>query len=407
MQSRKHMKNIFYLSAIALMFIAFACSEKQAEQSAAEQKRAELEKAKLEYEEIRAKVATLEKELKDLDPDYVKVNTNAILVSTFTPVKQQFEHKMEVRGAVESRRNVLISAVAGGEIKAVHVREGQQVKKGDLLISLDADIIRNNISELKTALELANIVFEKQERLWKQNIGTEIQYLQAKNNKESLERRLATAHAQLDQAIIRAPFTGTIDEVRAREGELASPGLPLLRMMSPDEMYIKAEVSERFIGRFSQGDKVEVYFPSLDKNLNASITAVGQVINPENRTFTVEIDLQKNLGFTLKPNQVSVLRMRDYFNPEAYVVPTKLVQRDDQGTFVFALTNKGEQQVAQKVHVTTGFSYDSHTEIVGGIAGNEVLVDKGFRELTEGVEVVVAEGPKPNGNGKNGMALRK
>ncbi|HMP98931.1 MAG TPA: efflux RND transporter periplasmic adaptor subunit [Cyclobacteriaceae bacterium] len=399
------MKNTSLIITLASALVFAACSGEQSEQTLIEKKRTELAKAQKEYEDLRAKVAAIEKELKEIDPSFVKSNTNAILVSTFSPEKQAFEHKMDVRGAVESRRNVLISAIAGGEIKTVHVKEGQPVKKGDLLISLDADIIRNNIAELKTALDLAKTVHEKQERLWKQNIGTEIQYLQAKNNKESLERRLATANSQLDQAIIRAPFTGTVDEVRAREGEMAAPGMPLLRMVNPDEMYIKADVSERFIGRFNAGDQVEVYFPSVDKNINTRISSVGQVINPENRTFMVEILLPANIAFTLKPNQVSVIRMRDYFNPETYVLPTKLVQRDDQGTFVFGLIAKGEQQYAQKIYVETGYSYESQTEIINSFKGNEVLVDKGFRDLTEGVEVVIADGPQPVA--KNGVALKK
>ena len=403
MQSITTMKKTSILT-IALIFIGFACSEK-ADENAAEQKRAELEKATLEYEELRTKINRLEKELKELDPEYITQNSNAILVSTFTPVKQNFEHKMEVRGSVESRRNVMIGSVTGGEIKQVHVREGQLVKKGDLLISLDAEIIRNNIAEINTSLQLAKTVYEKQDRLWKQNIGTEIQYLQAKNNKESLERRLSTANAQLDQALIRAPFTGTVDEVQARAGEMAVPGLPLLRMVNPDEMYIKADVSERFIGKFNAGDKVEIYFPSVDKSINSLISAVGQVINAENRTFSVEIDLPNNIGFTLKPNQVTVLKLRDYFNPEAYIIPTKLVQRDDQGTFIFALTTKGEQRFAQKLHVTVGYSYNSNTEVVHGIEGNEMIVDKGFRELTDGVEVLVSNSPSPLS--KNGVALKK
>ena len=385
------MKHTILLFSV-LLFFATSCSDKASENTV-DQKRTELEQARIDYEQMRIKINDLEKELKELDPNFVTQNTNAILVSTFSPVKQNFEHKMEVRGSVESRRNVVVGSVTGGEIKQVLVREGQRVKKGEVLINLDSEIIRNNIAELKTALELANTVFEKQERLWKQNIGTEMQYLQAKNNKESLMRRLSTANAQLDQAVIRAPFNGTVDHVHAREGEMAAPGLPLLRMVNPDEMYIKSDVSERFIGKFNAGDKVEVYFPSADQTIQSVISSVGQVINVENRTFSVEIDLPEQIGFTIKPNQVSVLKMRDYFNPEAFVVPTKLVQRDDQGTFIYALTNKGELQVAHKLHVTTGYSFDSQTEIVEGIKGNEVIVDKGFRELTEGVEVLVSTEP--------------
>jgi RND family efflux transporter MFP subunit len=193
----------------------------------------------------------------------------------------------------------------------------------------------------------------------------------------------------LDQAIIRAPFSGNIDAVPAREGELASPGVPLVRITSRQDMYISADVSERYIGKFSEGDDVEVHFPVQDKNVESKISAVSQVINPDNRTFAVEISLPKT-DLILKPNQVAILKMRDYFSKDAYVVPTKLIQVDSQGEYIYEVKKDGDKQIAKKLYVKTGVTYDGSTEITNGITGAEILVGDGFRDLSDDVEVAIS-----------------
>lgn len=377
------MKNNYLI--IALTVLAVACGAPTDDNQNLEAKKKDLEAARKEFASLKEKIEKLEKEISEEDSTFQQTE-NAILVSTFIAEKKPFEHKVEVRGAVESRKNVLISAQTIGEVERVHVREGQQVTKGQVLVSQNADVTRNSIAELKTSLELANSVYEKQSKLWEQKIGTEIQYLQAKNNKESLERKLATAYAQLDMAIVKAPFSGTIDELPAREGEVASPGIPLVRIVSQQDMYIKADVSERFIGKFKAGDPVEIYFPTLDKKVTSKVASVGQVINPENRTFVVEVALPR-IDFNVKPNQVTVLELRDYVSEATLAVPTRIIQRDEDGQFIFVVDDRGERKLARKVHVVTGISYNSQTEIVEGLEGSELIVDQGYRDLTEGVEV--------------------
>lgn len=374
-----------YLLITVIVFLA-ACGQGGSD---VESKKKELEKAKKEYQALKDKIDQLEKDLISMDPEYAKEVNKAVLVSTFKPAQKPFEHKIEVRGSVQSRRNVLISSQISGSIERVHVREGQQVNKGQVLIELDADVIKNSIAELRTSLELANAIYEKQAKLWEQKIGTEVQYLQAKNNKESLESRLATAYAQLDQAIVRAPFSGNIDNVPAREGELAAPGVPLVRITSKQDMYINADVSERYIGKFSEGDVVEIYFPVQDKIVESKISAVSQVINPDNRTFTVEVSLPKT-DLTLKPNQVAILNMRDYYSEDAFVVPTKLIQVDSQGQYIYEVKKEGDKQIAKKLYVKTGVTYDGNTEITEGITGTEILVGEGFRDLSDNVEVAIS-----------------
>lgn len=380
------MKNTYLIITFAALVAA--CSAPTDKAAELEAKKKQLEQAQVDLATIKSKIAQLEKEISEADPNFARQISKAILVSTFTAEKKAFEHKIEVRGAVESRRNILITAQTGGEIQKVHVREGQNVSKGQVLVSLNADIIRNSIAELKTALELANSVYEKQARLWEQKIGTELQYLQAKNNKESLERKLATAYAQLDQAIIKAPFSGTIDQLPAREGEVAGPGMPLVRVVSLDDTYIKADVSERFIGKFKAGDPVEVYFPSQDKKLNTKVASVSQVINAENRTFIVEVQLPR-VDFIVKPNQVVVLNLRDYLSEATLAVPTRIIQKDEDGQFIFAVDDREGRLLAKKIHITTGITSMTETEVVAGLKGDEQIVDQGYRDLTEGVEVEI------------------
>ncbi len=387
------MKNKLYL----VSFIALVAACSKPEVSNLEEKKKKLDQARQELVTLNETIASLEKEITALDPEFARQNNKAILVSTFVAEKRPFEHKTEVRGSVESRKNVLIAAQTAGEIKRVHVQEGQSVTKGQTLISLDAEIIQNTIAELKTALELATSVYERQAKLWEQKVGTEVQYLQAKNNKESLERKLATAKAQLDLAIVKAPFSGTVDQLPAKEGEVASPGMPLVRLVSLSDTYVRADVSERFIGKFKAGDQVEIYFPSTNQRLNSVISSVSQIINPENRTFIVEVKLPQ-VNFVVKPNQVVLLQLRDYVSEAALAVPTRIIQTDEYGQFVFVVDDRGEKKLARKIHVTTGVTSKTETEIIEGLEGNEMIVSEGYRDLTEGIEVVVA-GTKEGVNG--------
>lgn len=352
------------------------------------EKKAQLETLRSQYFDLKAQIAALETEIQEIDPEYNKANT--ILISTLALEKSAFEHKVEVRGAVASRKNIVISAETMGRIESINVAEGQKITKGALLMKLDADILENNIAEVETQLELAEAVFVRQKNLWDQNIGTEIQYLQAKNSKESLERRLATMKSQLKQAFVRSPFAGVADEIPVREGEMAQPGMPLARIVNQREMYIKADVSEAFLGKFQKGDEAEVYLPTLDLRLVSKVTSVGQVINEDNRTFAVEIALPADSDVKFRPNQVTILNLTDYFQEEAISIPTRLVQADDQGNFVYGLKQEDGRQLASKIRINPGKSFNSKTEILSGLSGNETLIDNGYRDVNEGVEVSVS-----------------
>ena len=290
--------------------------------------------------------------------------------------------------SVASRKNVLISAETNGRINKIHVREGDQVTKGQLLITQDASILENSIQELETQLDLATTMYNKRARLWEQNIGSEIQYLEAKNRKESLELKLATTRTELSKTRIRAPFTGVVDMVDIRVGEIAQPGMPIVRLVSLSRMYIKADVSESMVGKFTKNQPVEVYFPSTDERLTSKISAIGQVINPQNRTFEIEVRL--NTDIAIKPNMITVLTLTDYANANAIAVPTKIIQTDREGKFIYAIEQQDGQNIAIRKDIETGITYANQTEIVAGLNGGEILVDKGGIELSNETLVNIA-----------------
>lgn len=367
---------------IAVAAVIFGCSSS----SGMEDKKNQLAEYKKQMMELKANISQLEKEIAAEDPSAVEDANTKILVSTMSVGKSTFRHEIEVRGSVASKKNVMISAETMGRIQSIPVKEGQKVAAGQLLIKLNADILENNVAEVETQLELATAVFERQANLWKQNIGTEIQYLQAKNNKESLERRLSTLKSQLDQAYVRAPFSGVVDDIPVKVGEMAQPGLPLVRVVNPREMYITADVPEVYLGKFEVGDEVNVFLPVQDQNLTTKITALGQVVNEQNRTFKLEVSLPSGIS-DFRPNQVAVLRLTDYQNEEAITLPTKIIQSDTEGKFVYVASKNGGKQVAKKVYVKPGKSFENRTEILSGLSGSEKVITKGYRDVSEGVEL--------------------
>lgn len=381
------MKKISYF--LLLIALLYSCSSSESNDVAGKKKK--LEQARKDLAALNRKIAELEKEISAVDPEFARQLRRAVPVSTVQVAKQPFEHKIEVRGSVESRTNVTINAQTAGEIKQVHVREGQNVMAGQLLISLDTEILRNTLAELEASLQLAKETFERQARLWQQKVGTEMQYLQAKSNKEALEHRIATTRAQIELAMVRAPFAGTVDELPARVGQVVTPGVPLVRLVGREQMYVKADVSERYIGRFKAGDKASIYFPSLDRQLSSTILSVGQIVNPENRTFTIEVMLPRT-DFDVKANQVVVIELKDYVNNDAFAVPTRIIQRDEDGQFIYVLEEKDGRYFARKRYVITGVTSGNLTEITDGLRTGDQVVEQGYRDLVDGVE---AEPVKP------------
>ncbi len=369
-------------SIITFLFIALVAVSCGQTQEGVEGKKARLAEAKAEVKALRTEMETLEAEIVAEDPSFNKPTETATLITTLPVAKTNFEHKIQVRGNVDSRTNVNVSAEMMGLLTAVNIQEGQYVSKGQVLATIDSENLKKSIVELETQLSFATTIFEKRDRLWKKNIGTEIDYLQAKNNKEALENQLSTLNTQLDKSEIKAPFNGTIEQVPVKKGQVIQPGSPVAFLVSNSDMYISAEVSESYIAKFKRGDKVQVSIPSLGERFDSQIISVGRVINPASRTFTIEVKLPKNDAF-LKTNLVTRILLTDYAADNAIVIPSRIIQEDLEGNFVYLVNGKK----VSKAHVKLGYSYENHTEVIAGLSGGEVVVDKGNRSVADGTTV--------------------
>lgn len=334
---------------------------------------------------LNAEIKTLETEISKQDPDFAKANKKSILITTAAARKGEFTHLVEVTGSVLSKKNVNISAETAGRILEVPVLEGMRVSKGQVLARIDAESIERNIEEMQSQLDLATTIYQKQARLWDQKIGTEIQYLEAKTRKEGLEKSLAAMKTQLDKALVKAPFNGTVESVDVRIGELVQPGMPMFQFVGESDLFIQADVSESFVGVLSKGDSVEVEFPSINKSIKTRVSAVGGIINPNNRTFKVEVFLPNLVE--VKPNMISILKINDYQSKESVIVPAHLILADNKGDYVFVVENG----TAQKKYVTRGLTFEDETEIKEGLNGTETIVDKGFREVGDNFSVTVSQ----------------
>lgn len=312
---------------------------------------------------------------------------------TIKSVEQDYFRKfIDIQGAVTSKENAMISANTGGVIMSVLVTEGQYVTRGQALAVINSDVLQSNIKEVENSLELAQTVYERQKRLWEeQQIGTELQYLQAKNQVESLEKRLATLQVQLSDATVRSIINGEVDEVYAIQGQMAGPGSPIARVVNLSNVQVEAEIPESFLNSFKKGDKVEVEFPSLGVTRTATIRAISQVINPGNRTFRIEVDLPNRDGL-LKPNLLATLKLMEYVSKEErIIVPTRLVQDGAHGRYVFTISDN----VVNKKWVEIGESYNGKTEVLSGLEPTDTLVDLGYREVLDGEQIEIAESKNP------------
>ena len=299
-------------------------------------------------------------------------------------VPELFTRYFEVPGHLEAVQDAFISPEINGQIKSIAVKRGERVKKGDLLVKLNTDITEQSINEVQTSLELAVRVFEKQEELWDQKIGSEIQYLEAKNGVESLEARLATLEKQLAMAHVRAPFSGIVDDISAKDGELATPGLPLMHLVNLNRMRVTARISESYLNSVSEGDRIELSFDSYpDDQVESTISRLGQVIDQQTRTIALETEIDNPLE-KYKPKMLTSLRIREFSMDNAMVVPSIILREDFQGTFLFVLAGDGENTVARKVYVTTGISAQDLTVITSGVEAGDRVIINGYNLVSDG-----------------------
>ncbi|MFC2113970.1 efflux RND transporter periplasmic adaptor subunit [Bacteroidota bacterium] len=349
-------------------------------------KAAQLEKLKKQQLELVAKITQLEEEInaEGLEPaneHFVPVKVKKL---SLTP----FNHTVNVQGTIESENNIYIPAQSQTLVTAIYVNEGDRVRKGQLLAESDGSILEKSMASLKVNVDLTNTIYEKQKRLYDQEIGSEVQYLQAKSTKESLEKQMAALQEQLKLTKIISPIDGTVDEINLKVGESAMFGG--IRVLQLSALKVTANMSEAYITSVHRGDEVKVKIPTLDTLFHKKIESVSRVINAENRTFKIEIKLPSGMK-DIRPNMISVLTITDYQNESAVVVPQNVIQRKGSEAFLFAAVKENGNWIARKKVVISGKSQNGQVEIISGLQANEMLITHGFQNLTDNESIAVQE----------------
>jgi len=340
---------------------------------------------KKQIDSLSGKLKLVESKISELD-----TTKRLAVVTIINPIEEEFKHFIEVQGTVKADKSVEIHPEMGGTITKIYVKEGQRVRKGQTLAQLDASVINNTIAQLKTQVDLANTTFERQERLWNQKIGSEMQYLQAKAKKEGLENNLNSLYSQANKMKIKAPFSGTVDEVFAKIGELANPQMPFLRVINLSKVYLETEITESFLADIKKGTEVDVTFPSLNKNITSKISQVGNFINPNNRSFKARVDINNKEG-DIKANLLANIKIND-FKANGIVIPSYTILKDNKGdTFVYTVIEEGGKQKVAKTMVTVGKEFNNQSYISEGLKASDVIIDKGAKLVQNNETVTVAQ----------------
>lgn len=375
------MKKIAFIIPVLITLLISACGPRD--------KKNELARLEAQREALSARIEKLKAEI-----DQGTDGSSREEIAYVRAIQVQpglFEHFIQAQGTVESDNNILIPAQSNGVVKKIHVRQGDRVSKGKLLAELDGAVLESSIDEVTHALGLLTTIYERQDRLWKKNIGSEIEYLQAKNNKENMEKKLETLKEQYELTKIYAPISGTVDDVLIKEGEMAAAGRGTIRIVQLSRLKIKVHLSENYISKISIDDPVKVQIPVIGKEMELTIDAVSQVIDPNNRTFQIEIRVPAREK-DLKPNMLSVVTINDYTNSDALTVPQNVIQDTGAGRFLFVAEKQNGEWIARRRTVTLGENYADRVEIQDGLSAGEFVITLGFQTLADGQPVSVHQG---------------
>jgi membrane fusion protein (multidrug efflux system) len=371
-------KNLLQFTSIALMItVLAACGGGGSKDPATELAALKDQKAKLDVQ-----IADLEKQVSATNPAVKKVKTVGLSELTTAP----FRHYIDLQGKVDADQSVMATAKMPGALKRVLVKNGDNVRQGQLIAEVDDAVLLKSLAELDGQLVTATDIYNRQKGLWDQKIGTEVAFIQAKNGKESIERSISTIKEQWGMTKIYAPQSGTVDMVMLKQGQAIAPGMPLCNILNLSNLKIKGEVTEAYAAKVRKGDQVQVFFPDLNKEITTRITYVSKSINPTTRTFVVECALP---GGGYSANQIAVMKIVDYQSANAISVPVNLIQSAEDGDFVLVAEKTGEKQaIAKKAMVKQGQNYNGQVEILSGLKKGDWVISTGFQDVNNG-EVVV------------------
>lgn len=368
--------NIRIISFFVLL-ILFSCGETI-------NKQADLTKLKDQRHALDDQIKKLEDEIKG--EKTTTLNPEKFKFIGITEVKTNpFDHYVRVQGSLDGDQNAGVFAEAPGTISAKYSDVGQQVTKGQVLAQIDDEQYRTQLQSLETNYTLVADIFEKQKRLWDQKIGSEVQYLQAKTNKESLEQQITSTKQQIDKFKIKSPISGTIEECNIKVGGVVSPDPRMVayRVVAFSNLKVTAEVSEAYSAKVQKGDKLIVQFPDINKTFDAKIDFVSKYINPVNRTFLIESRIMNGIQ-DLKANMIAIIRINDYHTDSAITLPMNVIQTDATGSYVYVIRAKDNYSAAYKQPITIGSSYNGVAEVLNGLAKGDKVVSTGYQELIDG-----------------------
>jgi len=382
------MKKTFLILCIAASL--FSCGEK--EKSVDEViDTGEISQIRAKKSELTSKQTELKEEIEKLNSEIEKLDTvsRSVLVSVEKLKDTVFKHYVEIQGDVETDKNIIIYPEFSGILSRIYIKEGEAVRKGQILAKIDDGGLSSQLAQSETQLALAKTTFERQGRLWDQKIGSEIQFLEAKTNFDAMKNSVNQLRAQLAKTTIKAPFSGTIDKVFSDQGEVVSPGAnQLFRLVNLDDMYIVADVPENYLGKVKKGSDVKVNLTSIGKEFEGKVEKVSNYINPNNRSFEIRVSVPNSNG-EVKPNLIATVKLNDYTATNAIVIPQNILQENSKGEKIAYLfkSKDGNKGVAQKTLVETGLSYDNKIEVIKGLESGQTIVVEGSRTIRDGQEV--------------------
>lgn len=381
------MKNIFTLF---LVISLISCEDNSTLQSVLESN--DVEKIKLKRKEIATSQQDFFNKLQIIDNKLDELNTNPQLpiVEVLKINSVEFDHYIQVQGSVKSDELINIFPEFSGIIKNIYVKSGDIVKKGQRLIKIDDGGLKEQLSQLEIGFELTKTTFERQKRLWDQNIGSEIKFLESKTMYESQKQGIKQLKKQIKKTLIEAPFSGTIDNVLAKKGEVVYPGRSnLMMLLNLDNLYLESNVPEKYIASIKSGNKALVYFPLLDKTISTTVRQSGNYINPINRTFKIELNIEKN-NLNIKPNLNSKVNINDYSNKEALLINQNFISIDSNNKeYVYKTYNKNNKTYVSKTTIVTGKNDGVNVEVLSGLKPGDKIVSEGIRKLVDNAQVQI------------------
>jgi membrane fusion protein, multidrug efflux system len=376
-------RSIYSLLILAVILISCSSGKKETKATITD-KKVKLEKLRTDQKKLTDEINSLEAEIALADPSAASGSAKLISVMTLAP--QGFTHFIELQGRVDATN---ISYVAppngqGGVVKALYVRQGQSVRRGQVLVRLDDQLIRNQIAPLQAQLNAAEDTYRRTKNLWDQGIGTYQQVLTAQTQVETLKRNIGIIQKQAALMTVTAPSSGVIDQLNVKVGEMFTGGglLPQIRIVNTDNMKVIASVPETYLTRVNVGSKIQVVLPEQNNlMIDAVVNVVQKVIDPNTRSFNIEAKIPSG---NLKANQIAKIRIQDYNNKDVIVIPVNLVQTDEKGKYVYIAEKKGDKTVASKRTIFTGETYNGMVEVKQGLKSGDQLITEGYQNLYEG-----------------------